>query len=37
MRYNYRIIYRQGKKVILLNALSRRDQDMPYEIGDDYL
>ena len=36
-RYDYRIKYRQGKEAVLPDALSRRDQDMPYGIGDDRL
>ena len=36
-RYDYRIIYRQGKEAILPDTLSRRDQDMPYGIGNDRL
>ena len=36
-RYDYRIIYRQGKEVILPDAFSRRDQDIPYGIGNNRL
>ena len=36
-RYNYQIKYRQGKKAVLPNTLSRRDQDMPRETNNDRL
>ena len=35
--YNYQIKYCQGKEAVLPNTLSRRDQDMPYRIGDNRL
>ena len=36
-RYNYRIKYRQGKEAVLPDTLSRRDQDIPYEISNNRL
>ena len=36
-RYDYRIKYRQGKEAVLPDTFSRRDQDMPYGMGDDRL
>ena len=36
-RYDYRIKYYQGKKAVLLNTLSRRDQDIPRKIDDNHL
>ena len=36
-RYDYRIKYRQGKKAILPDTLSHRDQNIPYRIGNDRL
>ena len=37
IRYDYRVKYCQGKEVVLPDALSRRDQDMPYGMDDDRL
>ena len=37
IRYNYQIKYRQGKEVILPNALSRRNQNIPYRINNNRL
>ena len=37
IRYDYRIKYRQGKEAVLPDTFSRRNQDIPYSIGDDYL
>ena len=36
-RYDYQIKYRQGKKVILPDTLSRRNQNIPYKIGNNRL
>ena len=37
IRYDYQIKYRQRKEVVLPDALSRRDQDMPYGINNNRL
>ena len=37
IRYDYRIKYRQGKKAVLPNTLSRRDQNIPREMNNNYL
>ena len=36
-RYNYRVKYRQGKKAVLPNTLSRRDQNIPRETNNNRL
>ena len=37
IRYNYQIKYRQGKKAVLPNTFSSRDQNIPREINTDRL
>ena len=37
IRYDYRVKYCQGKKAVLLNTLSRRDQDIPREMDNNRL